>query len=321
MTFRDTIVTSGTGLIGQVIGNDDNKKDPTVGVVIPTYERRDVLERAVTSVIKQTRPPEHIVIVDGGSSFDIHEYLPDFENQLTVITQDDRQGPSAARNTGFEAIDTDYVAFLDSDDYWVPEKLDKQLALATGEDADVVYCDQWIVSSDGTKRPSETELYDEDIWNRLLNGWLTPNPSSLLIQSETFEAVDGFDTKLMSCEDHDLWLRIAQCGATFAYVPERLSYFTQEADNRLSYSQEMRMPGVHDFLEKWRPVIITEEGHLHYYVFRWEYLVLTTYPMCLDELSIGNYRSALSLFARYLSTNPVFYAKAGRKLLEMLTGD
>jgi glycosyltransferase involved in cell wall biosynthesis len=314
------VATVGAGLLDREIGNDKTERDPTVGVVIPTYERRDVLERAVTSVIEQTWPPEHIVVVDGGSSFDVHEYLPDFENRLTVIVQDDRQGPSAARNTGFAVLDADYVAFLDSDDYWAPTKLERQLTLAVDKDADFVYCDQWIVEPDGTERPTEKELYDEAVWDRLLDGWVGPNPSSLLLRSETFAAVDGFDTKLTSCEDHDLWLRIAQRGAEFAYVPERLSYFTREADNRLSYSQEVRLPGVHRFLEKWRPIIIAEKGRFHYYVFRWEYLILA-YSMCRSELSEGNYQSATSLFVRYLSMNPVFYFKAIRKLLETLTGD
>jgi glycosyltransferase involved in cell wall biosynthesis len=320
MTLCDTATTDGSRLLERDIGNDNTETSPTVGIVIPTYERRDVLERAITSAIEQTSPPEHIVVVDGGSSFDIHEYLPDFENRLTVIVQDDRQGPSAARNTGFEVLDTDYVAFLDSDDYWAPTKLERQLTLATNKSADFVYCDQWIVEPDGTKHPSGKELYDEAVWDQLLNGWVGPNPSSLLLRSETFEAVDGFDTKLTSCEDHDLWLRIAQHGATFAYVPERLSYFTREADNRLSYSQELRLPGVHTFLEKWRPVITAEKGRLHYYLFRWEYLILA-YSMCRSEFEAGNYRAATSLFVRYLSMNPIFYFKAGRKILETLTGD
>lgn len=146
-----------------------------------------------------------------------------------------------------------------------------------------------------------------------------PNPSSLLIRSETFDNVGGFDTTLTSCEDHDLWMRIAQSSATFGFVPERLSYFTQEADNRLSFTQDIRLPGVHHFLQKWRPVIIRERGRLQYHLFCWDYLMLA-YGMCVHEVQKGNYRSAISLFFQYLSTNPVFYSKVCEKVIALLLG-
>lgn len=104
--------------------SDERQQDvdkPDIGVVIPTYNRDKALRRAIKSAINQTRPPDHIVVVDGGSNFNVRELLPRFDNQLTLIIQDNRQGPSAARNTGFQVLEIDYVAFLDSDDYWVQQ--------------------------------------------------------------------------------------------------------------------------------------------------------------------------------------------------------
>ena len=289
----------------------------SVGVVIPTYNRDELLRRALDSVIEQTRPPEQIVVVDGGSAFDVRERLSSYGDDVTVLVEEERRGAAHARNVGFEELETDYVAFLDSDDYWAPTKLEKQLDTAEAENAQLVYCDKWVVTEDGTKRPLDRELYDSDIWTHLLNGWMGPNTSTLLLDSATFATAGGFDAELKSCEDHDLWMRLARDDATFAYVPERLSYFTQEADNRISHTHTVRLPGVRRFLNKWRPILVSEGGRLHYYRFRWNYLMLV-YGMIRKRIAAGEILPALWLYIRYLSLNPVFYGKAIRKAAGVL---
>lgn len=281
----------------------------TVGVVIPTYNRSRHLRRAIDSVLSQTRRPDRVIVVDDASEFDLRAYLDDYRDEVTLITHDQNRGGGAARNTGFKHLDTDYVAFLDSDDYWAPQKIARQMEVARSSNADLVYCDEWIITERGERIPSGIELLEEDVWEALLNGWTAPNTSTLVISSKAFSKVGGFDTKLASCQDHDLWMRLAERGSVFAYVPDRLTYFTREADNRISLSGLRREEGIRGFLDKWRDKIIAETNTYHFYRFRWDYM-LSMWPVVLNQYQLGHWGDAIRIFGRNLALNPIFYARA-----------
>src|SRR5919106_5902963 len=127
----------------------------TVSVIIPTRNRRNELIRAIDSARAQSCPPVQIIVVDDRSDFSVNLFLLEhygnsIGNSIQVISNERNLGPAESRNVGARAAQGEYLAFLDSDDYWHPEKLEKQLAVfAANKDVGMVYCDQWLVSSDG----------------------------------------------------------------------------------------------------------------------------------------------------------------------------
>lgn len=178
-----------------------------VSVVIPTYNRAHTISRAVESVLNQTHSPAEIIVVDDGSTDNTEAILASYEG-LTVIKQSN-QGVSAARNSGITHAQSEWIAFLDSDDEWFPEKLHSQLNLISHHpDTRVCHCDEiWIRNG---KRINPAMRHAKS------GGWIYPeclplcaiSPSAVLINRDVFKQIGMFDPKLPACEDYDMWLRI-----------------------------------------------------------------------------------------------------------------
>ena len=179
-----------------------------VSVVIPTFDRARVLPRALESVMAQSRPPTEVIVVDDGSTDDTAELVADRFPTTRLIRQENR-GVSAARNRGIEAAAGEWIALLDSDDEWRPEKLEKQLyALQAQPELRICHTDEiWIRRG---KRVNPRQIHAKH------GGWIfrqclplcAMSPSSIVIHRSVFEEVGLFDEQLPACEDYDLWLRI-----------------------------------------------------------------------------------------------------------------
>jgi glycosyltransferase involved in cell wall biosynthesis len=210
---------------------------PTIDVVIPLFNGEKYIIAALRSVENQTLPPTRIIIVDDGSTDRSAELISSYQCRITIqcIHQENR-GLSAARNRGIEHCDSDYIAFLDADDEWLPQKLAKQLEVfrsAAQENLGIVYCDyctldeQTSVTEPAKRGP---ELRGE-IFQRLLGGNLiSGSGSSVLIKRECFTTAGLFDEELTACEDWDMWLRIAASYA-FDYVSEPLVKIRKHSGN------------------------------------------------------------------------------------------
>ncbi len=180
---------------------------PSVGVVIPTLNRADVLARALDSVLGQTLPPQQIIVVDGGSTDQTDALLATYPD-LTVLLQE-RGGVSAARNLGIRHCDCDWVALLDSDDEWLPGKLEAQFAALTEQPGHrLLHCDEiWI--RDG-RRVNQAKRH------RKRGGWIFEHclplcvisPSAAVLERRLLAEVGAFNEDFPACEDYDLWLRI-----------------------------------------------------------------------------------------------------------------
>ncbi len=105
---------------------------PRISIIIPAYNRADVLPRAINSVLSQTFTDYEIIVVDDASTDETSAVARNFNGPVHVIRHEVNRGPAAARNTGIEATSGAYVAFLDSDDEWMPEKLGRQIGLLEG---------------------------------------------------------------------------------------------------------------------------------------------------------------------------------------------
>lgn len=183
---------------------------PSVSVIIPTYNRSDAVSRALSSVASQSYPPDEILVVDDGSSDKTPELIPELFPEAIYLRQENR-GVSAARNRGIREARGDYLAFLDSDDEWLPRKLERQIeALETNRDGKHLFChtnEIWIRHGRRVNPMKKHQKYGGRIFEKCLPLCII-SASSAVLHRSLFERVGLFDESLPVCEDYDLWLRI-----------------------------------------------------------------------------------------------------------------
>jgi glycosyltransferase involved in cell wall biosynthesis len=180
----------------------------SVSVVIPTYNRVKLLERALASVLGQTRPADEIIIVDDGSTDNTVSTLKSLHPEVKFIQQDNL-GVSAARNTGISAARHDWIALLDSDDVWHKHKLERQIA-ALNSEPEYLICHSneiWIRNGIRVNQMHKHKKAGGHIFQHCLPLCII-SPSAVIIHRSLFEETGLFDETLPACEDYDLWLRI-----------------------------------------------------------------------------------------------------------------
>lgn len=180
----------------------------TISVVIPTYNRCELLRRALLSVFSQSLLPAEVIVIDDGSNDNtkvmIHKEFPEVRYH-----RQENFGVSSARNLGIQKATGDWIAFLDSDDEWLPEKLFRQTeALSVQSGYKICHTEElWIRNG---VRVNPAKQYAK------CGGWIfsqclplcAMSPSTVLIHRSVFNDIGLFDTSLPACEDYDMWLRI-----------------------------------------------------------------------------------------------------------------
>ena len=183
-------------------------KNCQISVVIPTYNRRRWIGRAIRSVLEQTYTPAEIIVVDDGSSDGSMEYI--LENfPLVNFVKQSNQGVSSARNKGIRLSSSKWIALLDSDDEWYPEKLEKQVK-AIQEKPDHQFChteEIWVRNGVRVNQMKKHQKYGGHIFEKCLD-MCRISPSSVLLQKSILDKTGWFDKELRVCEDYDLWLRV-----------------------------------------------------------------------------------------------------------------
>jgi glycosyltransferase involved in cell wall biosynthesis len=185
-----------------------------VSAVIPVYNYGRFVARAIDSVLAQTHAPMECVVVDDGSTDDTPQVLSRYGERIRALRQENR-GLSAARNAGIRAARGAFVALLDADDTWMPEKIARQLAAAEADPAiGAVGCGyEWIYAG-GPPRRFEGKAFPAERAERLRalamrETWLGGSGSGALVRRKVFDEVGFFDERLRCAEDWDMWLRIA----------------------------------------------------------------------------------------------------------------
>lgn len=182
--------------------------EPGIAVIIPTFNRCHLLRRALDSVLQQIYQAEEICVVDDGSDDGTAAMLAAEFPEVTLVQQANR-GVSAARNAGVRATQSSWLAFLDSDDEWFPEKLEQQIiAWQNNPDYRLVHCNEiWVRRGRRVKQKRKHSKAGGDIFKQCLPHCAV-SPSAVLLQRSLLAEVGGFDELLPACEDYDLWLRI-----------------------------------------------------------------------------------------------------------------
>jgi glycosyltransferase involved in cell wall biosynthesis len=181
-----------------------------VNVIIPTYNRAELLREAIESVLAQAYQDSELLVVDDGSTDRTRELVAVYGKRVTYIFQENR-GVSSARNLGIRASTGELIAFLDSDDLWLPEKLEQQVTIMD-QHPELQLChteEIWIRRGLRVNPKKKHKKYSGYIFQYCLPLCVI-SPSSVLIRRTLFDKVGYFDEHLPACEDYDLWLRITK---------------------------------------------------------------------------------------------------------------
>lgn len=182
--------------------------NPLVSIIIPTYNRSKLLNRALASVFKQTYKNFEIIVVDDGSTDQTVHQL-EHGPHLTLIHKEN-QGVSKARNTGLEHAKGELIAFLDSDDEWMPQKLEQQVKFFDkNPEAMIAQMDEiWIRDGKRVNPMKKHEKRGGSIFKECLPLCVV-SPSAVMMRKKLFDEIGTFDESFPACEDYDLWLRVA----------------------------------------------------------------------------------------------------------------
>ena len=181
-----------------------------VSVIIPTFNRAWKVCRAIRSVLDQTFSDYEIIVVDDASTDDTGKSLEEFAGSIKLITHVENRGVSASRNSGIEGAKGNCIAFLDSDDYWLPEKLETQISFFR-ENPDALICQAneiWVRKGRRVNPAKKHIKPSGDIFVPSLKLCLV-SPSAVMVKRSLFDEVGLFDEEFPVCEDYDLWLRIS----------------------------------------------------------------------------------------------------------------
>jgi glycosyltransferase involved in cell wall biosynthesis len=185
---------------------------PAISIVVPVYNRADLLNRALNSALVQTYQNFEVLVVDDGSNDNPEIVVEEIDDpRLRCLRHPDNLGGAAARNTGIASARGEYIAFLDSDDEWLPHKLESQMRVFRDADTrlGVVYTRAWI--DDGqTRHLGRKPTKRGDIYEYEIRGDYVTQTSTWLVRSECFEKVGNFDIDLPSRQDYDMSLRISR---------------------------------------------------------------------------------------------------------------
>jgi len=207
-----------------------------ISVIIPTFNRREMLKRAVDSVLEQTFEDWELIVVDDGSTDGSGEMLGQLPDGRIRCVRQPHQGVSAARNHGIRLARHPWICFLDSDDYWLPSKLQRQMeTLGEHPSYRAVFTDEIWIRRGRRVNPRKT--------HRKYGGWIYRHclprciisPSSILIHRDLIDREAPFDEAFPACEDYDLWLRLTARHPVF-FLEEQLIVKTGGHSDQLSRS-------------------------------------------------------------------------------------
>jgi glycosyltransferase involved in cell wall biosynthesis len=185
------------------------KKNPLVSVIIPTYNRGWILKETIDSVWAQDFRDFELIVVNDGSNDNTHDILDLYKEDIIVLQQENK-GVSSARNKGIASASGQFIAFLDSDDLWLPQKLSTQVDFFNAN-PDALICqteEKWIRNGIRVNPKKRHKKLSGDIFEHSLYLCLV-SPSAVMIKRSLFAKIGMFDETLPACEDYDMWLRIS----------------------------------------------------------------------------------------------------------------
>ena len=265
---------------------------PKVSVIIPTYNRAYFLKEAIESVLKQTYPHFELLIIDDGSEDETATVVSRYQDKRIRYLFIPHQGVSKARNVGIKEARAKLIAFLDSDDLWLPKKLELQVKFFQNR-PDALICQTeeiWIrygrrVNPKKYHKKPSGMIFKESLRRCLIS------PSAVMMRRELFERVGLFDESMPACEDYDLWLRVTARYPVYL-LPEPLVIKRGGHSDQLSRT----IPA----LDKWRIKAIVK-------ILNSGILTSVQYFLALEELVYKTHIYGQGCLKRQKYTEALFY--------------
>lgn len=215
-----------------------------ISVVIPTYNRGELLSRAIQSVFKQQYPCDEIIVVDDGSTDKTHELVAAHSKVKYPVVKyvyQPNKGPAAARNLGIKQSKYSFIAFLDSDDHWHKEKLKKQIA-GMEKNPDILIShtrEKWLRRGKHLNQKKKHQPSNGDIFEHCLQ-LCAVGMSTVMVRRELFELVGTFDETFRCCEDYDIWIRTSS-KHPFLLIDAPLTIKEGGREDQVSYQYRIGM--------------------------------------------------------------------------------
>ncbi|MFA7192130.1 MAG: glycosyltransferase [Candidatus Paceibacterota bacterium] len=236
-----------------------------IDVIIPVYNGASFIIKALASVEGQTTQPDKVIIINDGSTDNtaevVNKYKENSKLRILLISKENG-GLSSARNRGIKESTSEWLAFLDADDEWLPNKLEEQIKVERGtklENPALIYCDYSVIDHASKikyknyKSPIDRKMSGIVFTKLLDRNRITASGSGVLIKKEVFSKVGLFDESLKFGEDWDMWLRISEF-YNIDYSPKTLVLIRKNVGNMTSDSKKV-FTGEIEFYNKWIKIL------------------------------------------------------------------
>lgn len=287
---------------------ENSPQMPMVSVVITTYNRANMVRRAIQSVLSQTYKDFELIVVDDCSNDNTEEVVEAFHDpRLRYIRHDQNRGLSAARNTGIKELRGKYVAFLDDDDEWKAEKLERQIELANAKSSTfgVIYCGAVILNSEDKIIGENMPKLKGNIRSEIVKKGLFTIPSTFLFTRDVLEDIDGFDENLGSHVDHDIWMKMAKGNYYTDYVKKPLVINYRHNEYRMTADVQMRIRATEQYIEKWQSEIEKWLGEKKGQKYCLDFYAKAIGRLGLSLLKQKNFKGGFSCFYKVLRHDPI----------------
>ena len=283
--------------------------NPLVSIVTPAYNSSATVGETIESVLSQTYSNFEMIIVDDGSTDDTANVVHRFkDNRIKYIYQSNKER-SEARNNGIKNAKGEFIAFLDADDIWFPEKLEKQIELFEMDmKLGLVYSDLYLFEE---KFPQKVTLYSHirklfrgNVPLRIIVEDNFIQSATPLVRRDVFDSLGNFDSDLIPCEDYDMWIRII---ARYAvdFVNQPLAYYRIHP-NRTSWKNmpDILFESTHKLIDKIEANFLSE-GFLHPNDIR-KSRSRIYYNYAIAMMSRGEFDKSKKSYLKSLKINPYF---------------
>jgi len=278
-----------------------SKLNPSISVIITTYNRTDLLYQSVKSVINQRYSNYEIIIVDDHSTDGTEDLfnnkLNKLESRIRYFKHDSNKGLTESRNTGLKYANGDYVAFLDDDDEWEANKLEKQMVWLSNNSVknNILYCGLKTVDNSGKEISVNKPNINGEIKKAIINPGLNTIPSSWILNTKELKGIGGFDTDLRTGIDHDFWMKLAKEDFVANYIPDTL-VISRKSNNQMTRDVNQRIKGIKKYLAKWRPYLIEWFGSTNATRYINKYYIRVIGNLGIEMLILGDKKSGRKCF-------------------------
>jgi len=292
---------------------------PTVSVIIPTYNRATLLGRAIQSVLAQTYQDFELIIVDDASTDNTESLVKSFNSEKVIYMRHQKnKGTSSGRNTGIRSAKGDYIALQDSDNEWMPEKLEKQMSAfaAAPPEVGVVYTGFYMIENNKKKYWPSASITPKNgnIFSSIIKGEYLVSPQTIVVKRECFEKYGLFDERFPALEDWEMALRLAK-HYHFKYINEPLLQDYIQPDS-MSRNKSAMIKSYKMILERYVEDIKQDKGLLAKH-----YLRLGHFLYSNGEISPGRdyFTRSIKAYPLYIKAIGAFLASClGANLYQML---